>query len=244
VVLENLRLTNPDGVISASGRWNASPPQTHLDVKVSIANAGRILARSGYPESLKDGSGTLESELAWNGAPDQFNYASLNGALRLKTGKGRFLQVNPGAGKLLGVLSLQSLPKRVALDFTDVFSPGFEFDSIVGDAVIEHGLLKTTDFKMTGAAAKVTLNGQVDLERETQKLQVRVMPTISDNVSLLAFAAGPAVGVSVLLANKLLRDPLDKLVSFDYNVSGSWADPKVERPGQSKSPPEIAKPAE
>lgn len=243
VVLENLRLTNPDGVINASGRWSAAPQQTRLDVKVAIANAGRILARSGYPESLKDGSGTLESELVWNGSPDQFNYASLNGTLHLKAGKGRFLQVNPGAGKLLGVLSLQALPKRISLDFTDVFSPGFEFDSIVGEAVIEHGLLKARDFTMTGAAAKITLNGQVDLEHETQKLQVRVMPTISDSVSLLSFAAGPAVGVGVLLASKLLRDPLDKLVSFDYNVSGSWADPKVERPGQSKSPPEVAKSA-
>ena len=234
VVLENLRLTNPDGVFSATGRWSAAPQQTRFNAKMEITNAGRILARSGYPESLKDGSGTLECDLFWKGAPDEFNYAGLNGTLRLQTGKGRFLQVNPGAAKLLGVLSLQSLPKRISLDFTDVFSPGFEFDSIAGDAVIENGLLKTSDFKMTGAAAKITLSGQVDLERETQKLHVRVLPTIGDNVSLLSFAAGPAVGVSVLLANKLLRDPLDKLVSFDYNVSGSWADPQVERVGAVK----------
>ncbi|MDO8310974.1 MAG: YhdP family protein [Sideroxyarcus sp.] len=244
VVLERLRLTNPDGVFNASGRWTTAPEQTYLNARIAITNAGRILARSNYPESLRDGSGTLECDLVWNGAPDEFNYASLNGTLRLKTGKGRFLQVNPGAAKLLGVLSLQSLPKRISLDFTDVFSPGFEFDSIAGDAVIENGLLKATDFKMTGAAAKVTLNGQVDLERETQQLQVRVMPTIGDNVSLLSFAAGPVVGVSVLLANKLLRDPLDKLVSFVYNVSGSWADPKVERLGQLKPSPEISIPVD
>ncbi len=244
VVLENLRLTNPDGVFSASGRWKTAPEQTYLNAKIAITNAGRILARSGYPESIRDGSGTLECDLVWNGAPDEFNYANLNGTLRLKTGKGRFLQVNPGAAKLLGVLSLQSLPKRISLDFTDVFSPGFEFDSIAGDAVIENGLLKATDFKMTGAAAKITLNGQVDLERETQNLRVRVLPGISDNVSLLSFAAGPAVGVGVLLTNKLLRDPLDKLASFEYNVSGSWADPKVEKLGRLKPAPEISSPAD
>ncbi len=242
VVLQILRLTNPDGVFNATGRWDQENQQTHLNAKLSITNAGKILARSGNPESLKDGSGTLESDLVWAGSPDEFNYAKLNGTLRLKTGKGRFLQVNPGAGKLLGVLSLQSIPKRISLDFTDVFSPGFEFDSIVGEAVIENGLLRTSDFKMSGAAAKITLNGEVDLERETQNLQVRVMPTISDNVSLLSFAAGPAVGVGVLLANKLLRDPLDKLVSFDYNVSGSWADPKVGRTGQQQSPVGVANP--
>ncbi|MFA7400348.1 MAG: AsmA-like C-terminal region-containing protein, partial [Sideroxydans sp.] len=234
VVMRNLRLTNPDGVFSATGKWNAATDKTQLNAKLEITNAGKIMSRYGYSEGFKDGSGTLESELSWNGSPADFNYGSLDGKLKLKTGKGRFLQVNPGAAKLLGVLSLQSLPKRIGLDFTDVISPGFEFDSIVGEASIEHGLLKANDFKMTGAAARITLNGQVDLERETQNLKVRVLPTIGDNVSLLSFAAGPAVGVSVLLANKILRDPLDKLVAFDYNVSGSWADPKVERLGQFK----------
>lgn len=232
VVMQNLRLTNPDGVFNATGRWSAATDKTRLNTKLEISNAGKIMSRYGYSEGFKDGSGTLESDLTWTGSPAEFNYGSLDGKLKLKTGKGRFLQVNPGAAKLLGVLSLQALPKRIGLDFTDVISPGFEFDSITGEATIEHGLLKTNDFKMVGAAAKITLNGQVDLERETQNLKVRVLPTIGDNVSLLSFAAGPAVGVSVLLANKILRDPLDKLVAFDYNVSGSWADPKVERLGQ------------
>ncbi len=235
VVMQNLKITNPDGVFSATGRWSAATDKTRLNAKLEVSNAGKIMSRYGYSEGFKDGSGTLESDLTWAGSPADFNYGSLDGKLKLKTGKGRFLQVDPGAAKLLGVLSLQSLPKRIGLDFTDVISPGFEFDSITGEATIEHGLLKTNDFKMVGAAAKITLNGQVDLERETQNLKVRVLPTIGDNVSLLSFAAGPAVGVSVLLANKILRDPLDKLVAFDYNVSGSWADPKVERLGQSKA---------
>lgn len=236
VVMRNLRLTNPDGAFSATGRWNAVTNKVHLSTQLEISNAGKIMSRYGYPEVFKDGSGTLESALSWSGSPATFNYGSLDGTLKLKTGKGRFLQVNPGAAKLLGVLSLQALPKRISLDFNDVISPGFEFESITGEAAIEHGLLKTNDFKMTGAAARITLSGQVDLERETQNLKVRVLPSIGDNVSLLSFAAGPAVGVSVLVANKILRDPLDKLVAFDYNVSGSWADPKVERVGQSKTP--------
>jgi uncharacterized protein (TIGR02099 family) len=240
VALERLRLTNPDGTINASGKWSAAPQQTRLNTKIEITDAGKILARSGYPESLRDGSGTLECDLVWDGAPDEFNYGSLNGTLRLQTGKGRFLQVDPGAAKLLGVLSLQSLTKRIKLDFTDVISPGFEFDSIAGEAVIEHGLVRNADFKLTGAAAIITLNGQVDLERETQQLKVRVMPTIGDNVSMLSFVAGPTVGVGVLLTNKILSNPLDKLVSFEYNVSGSWQDPKVERAVQAKPAPKDA----
>jgi len=234
-VLKTMRLTNPDGVVNVGGRWRPKQGETELNARIEIADAGRILARSGYPESLSGGGGLLVSELRWRGAPDAMDIPSLNGSLQLTTGKGRFLKVDPGAAKLLGVLSLQSIPKRISLDFTDVFTPGFEFSSIKGAAVIENGLLKTDDFVMAGSAAKVTLQGEVDLARETQALKVRVLPAIGDNVSLLSFAAGPAVGVGVLLTNKLLRDPLDKLVSFDYNVSGSWADPKVERIGAPRT---------
>ncbi|MBI5889863.1 MAG: TIGR02099 family protein [Nitrosomonadales bacterium] len=234
VLLDRLLLTNPDGVLNVSGKWQAVPEQTRINLRVDISDAGKILSRSGYPDSLKDGSGTLESNLYWSGAPDTFNIAKLNGTLNLKVGKGRFLKLG-GAGvdtlKLLGVLSLQ----RVSLDFTDVFAEGFQFESITGNAQLVNGLLLTSDMKLTGAAAKVTLSGQVDLSRETQELKVRILPSIGDNVSLLSFAAGPVVGVGVLLTNKILRDPLDKLVSIEYNVSGSWADPKVEKVGQQVS---------
>ncbi|OIQ96490.1 hypothetical protein GALL_215310 [mine drainage metagenome] len=237
VLLDRLLLVNPDGALNMSGKWQAQPEQTQLNVKVDISDAGKILTRSGYPDSLKDGNGSLASDLHWAGAPDTFNYSRLNGSVHLNVGKGRFLKVDPGAAKLLGVLSLQSIPKRITLDFTDVFSSGFEFDSITGNAQIVNGMLLTNDMKLTGSAAKVSMSGQVDLARETQELKVRILPSIGDNVSLLSFAAGPVVGVGVLLANKILRDPLDKLVSFEYNVSGSWADPKVEKVGQSKPAP-------
>jgi uncharacterized protein (TIGR02099 family) len=237
VLLEKLLLTNPDGVLNMTGKWQAVPEQTQINVRLDISDAGRILSRSGYPEGLKDGSGTLESNLYWSGAPDTFSYAKLNGRVNLKVGKGRFLKLDPGVGKLLGVLSLQSIPKRISLDFTDVFSEGFQFDGITGNAQIVNGLLLTSDMVLSGSAAKVTMTGQVDMNRETQELKVRIFPAIGDNVSLLSFAAGPVVGVGVLLTNKLLRDPLDKLVSFEYNVSGSWADPKVEKVGQSRPQP-------
>ncbi len=237
VLLDRLLLTNPDGVLNMSGKWQVQPEQTQLNVQVDISDAGKILSRSGYPDSLKDGKGTLASDLHWVGAPDSFSYSRLNGSVHLNVGKGRFLKVDPGAAKLLGVLNLQSIPKRITLDFTDVFSSGFEFDSITGNARIVNGLLMTDDMKLTGSAAKVSMSGQVDMIHETQDLKVRILPSIGDNVSLLSFAAGPVVGVGVLLANKLLRDPLDKLVSFEYNVTGGWADPKVEKVGQSRPAP-------
>ncbi|OGS90936.1 MAG: TIGR02099 family protein [Gallionellales bacterium GWA2_60_18] len=230
--LRRLNIVNPDGSLSGDGYWRGA--QTQVNLQLEISDAGKVLARSGYPDTVKDGSGKLAASLSWDGDPDEFNYATLGGTLKLDTGKGRFLKMDPGAGKLLSVLSLQALPKRIALDFTDVFSTGFQFDNINGTATMRNGVMDTRDFHIDGSAAKVTMTGSVDLNRETQDLRVRVLPTLGDSVSLLgAFAAGPAVGIGSLIVNKVLGNPLDKLVSFEYNVSGAWHDPVVTKVGRA-----------
>ena len=207
--------------------------KTQVDLLLQISDAGKILARSGYPGTVKGGSGKLAANLSWAGNPGEFNYATLDGSLKLDTSKGQFLKMDPGIGKLLGILSLQALPKRITLDFTDVFSDGFQFDNINGNATIRHGVMDTQDFHIDGSSAKVTMKGSVDLNSETQNLRVRILPTLGDSMSLLgAFAAGPVVGIGSLIVNKVLGNPLDKLVSFEYNVSGTWSDPKVIKVGE------------
>jgi uncharacterized protein YhdP len=237
ILLNQLRLSNADGTLEVNGKWGMSPAQTHIAAKLALKDVGNMLDRSGYPDSVRKGSGTLDCDLVWPGAPNEIAIANIEGHVNLKLAKGQFLKQDPGVGRLLSVMSLQSLPKRITLDFNDVFSKGFEFDSIDGVAQIKQGVLQTNDFKIYGSSALVTMSGQVDLLRETQSLRVKVLPAVGDSVSLLAFAAGPAVGAGVFLANKILRDPLDKLVSFEYNVSGSWIEPKVEKVGQNKAAP-------
>ncbi|NCN22986.1 MAG: TIGR02099 family protein, partial [Gallionella sp.] len=118
--LRRLRITNPDGSLTGDGVWHGGPTskQTDINLLLEISNAGKILARSGYPDTVKNGSGKLAAKLSWDGQPDAFSYATLNGTLKLDTGKGQFLKMDPGMGKLLSILSLQALPKRITLDFT------------------------------------------------------------------------------------------------------------------------------
>ncbi|MDO8207731.1 MAG: YhdP family protein, partial [Gallionella sp.] len=125
--LHHLHIVNPDGSVTGDGLWRSAQTsmQTQVNLLMDISNAGKILARSGYPNTVKNGSGKLSASLTWDGQPDEFNYASLDGTLKLDTGRGQFLKMDPGFGKLLGILSLQALPKRITLDFTDVFSKGF-----------------------------------------------------------------------------------------------------------------------
>jgi len=233
--LRHLHITNPDGSVTGDGLWRSAQTsmQTQVNLLMEISNAGKILARSGYPNTVKNGSGTLSANLTWDGQPDEFNYASLDGTLKLDTGQGQFLKMDPGFGKLLGILSLQALPKRITLDFTDVFSAGFEFDNINGHATIKRGVMQTQDLHIDGSSAKVTMKGRVNLNDETQNLRVEILPTLGSSVSMLsAFAAGPVVGIGALIVSKVLGNPLDKLMSFEYNVSGTWSNPNVVKVGE------------
>jgi len=233
--LRRLHVTNPDASITGDGVWRVaqSGTQTQANFQLEIGDAGKILARSGYPNTVKGGSGVLQANLAWAGRPDEFNYATLDGTLKLDTNKGQFLKMDPGIGKLLSIVSLQALPKRITLDFTDIFSDGFQFDNINGNAEVRHGVIDTQDFHIDGSSAKITMKGNIDLNREAQNLQVVILPTLGEGISLIsALAAGPVVGISSLIVNKILGNPLDKMASFEYNISGTWADPNVVKVGE------------
>ncbi len=235
--LSRLRLSSPDGVLNVDGKWSRSADtgETRVNLKLDVSNAGDFLARAGHPNSVKNGSGKVEGAFSWPGAPWMVNKAALNGKLSVDVGKGQFLQIDPGVGKLLSILSLQALPKRILLDFDDVFSKGFEFDSIKGSANIQAGVLLTNDLKIEGSAAKVSMSGKIDLVNETQNLNVRIVPAIGNSAALItALVATPVLGVGVYLAGKMLNDPLGQLVAFEYHVNGNWVDPKVEKAGKKK----------
>jgi uncharacterized protein (TIGR02099 family) len=230
--IERLRIVNPESTFALDGVWhvNLAQPRTQVNLRLDASDVGKLLTRLGYPEGVRRGTSRLEGALAWNGAPYDFDYPSLTGNLVLEAAKGQFVKLEPGIGKLLGILSLQALPRRITLDFRDVFSEGFSFDEIVGAVKINRGIASTENFRIQGPPARFTMSGEVDLARETQKLRVRITPHVSDTVSIAgALVGGPIAGVAAFLAQKLLKDPLDQAISYEYNVTGTWSEPNVAR---------------
>jgi uncharacterized protein YhdP len=149
------------------------------------------------------------------------------------------LKAQPGVGRLLGLLSLQSLPRRLTLDFRDLFSDGFAFDKITATATANNGVLKSNDFFMTGPAAEAKIKGETNLKTETQNLTVKVRPHVSDTLSLAALAGGPIVGAAAFVAQKLLKDPLNKIASTEYVITGTWSNPQeVESNKETKELPQ------
>ena len=232
--IEKLHINNPDGSLRMDGLWQGWRRRPMIDVNLHLEaqDLGNLLARLGYPEAVKRGTAKLDGQLSWAGSPQDIDFPSLAGNLKLEAKNGQFLKIEPGAGKLLGLLSLQSLPRRLTLDFRDVFSEGFAFDSISGSARINRGVARTDDFRLEGPAAKARMQGETDLARETQNLKVRVVPQLGEGMSVAgAFLGGPAVGIAALLAQKLLRDPLGQIAAYEYSITGTWDNPNVVKIG-------------
>jgi uncharacterized protein (TIGR02099 family) len=232
--IERLSLRNTDATLTADGywQWQVDVPSTQMNLRLEIADIGKFLARMRYPEGVRGGTATLSGTLGWNGPPQDIDFPTLSGSLAINAARGQFAKLDPGIGKLLSILSLQALPRRVALDFKDVFSEGFAFDSIQGKVKIQRGIATTDSFRIVGSSARVVMSGDVDLHQETQALRVRVTPSVGDSVATVtALLGGPVAGIGVYLAQKLLNDPLGQLIAYDYSVTGTWSDPNVSRIG-------------
>lgn len=233
--LDKVHLANPYGSLSGKGKWQfGSGNLTQLDFKIDSSDIGRLLDRLGYAGAVRGGTAQLAGKIGWSGPPVALDYATLSGEMIVDAGKGQFVKLDPGMGKLLGLISLQSLPRRISLDFRDIFSEGFAFDSINGKLSMQNGLMRTDRLQIDGPAARVVMRGEADLQHETQRLEVNVQPDLGGSAALGVALLNPLAGVATLLAHKILQDPLNQIFGFDYLVTGKWDDPKVEKVARSK----------
>jgi uncharacterized protein (TIGR02099 family) len=236
--LNKLNITVPEASFKANGKWVTSregsqQASTEMVFRLDVSDAGELLNRLGTKDALKGGGGKLEGQVSWQGSPLALHYPSLNGRFNVSIGRGQFLQAEPGVAKLLGVLSLQALPRRLLLDFRDVFSTGFAFDSIRGDVTIQQGIAATQNLQMKGVNAVVQMEGRSDIARETQNLRVLILPEVdAGTASILAgLALNPAIGITTFLAQLILKQPLSRVNSQEFTIDGTWTDPKVTKVG-------------
>jgi uncharacterized protein (TIGR02099 family) len=237
--IEKLRIINPDSTLTAEGEWHnwKRSPNTRLNLNWHISNLGQTLERFGYPATVKGGEGDLTGQLKWPGSPHEFDVLGLSGTLLLDVHHGQILKLKPGVGRLFSVLSLQNLPRRLTFDFRDVFSSGFTFDKISSNVKIDRGVMRSDDFKMEGPTARIEMRGETDLQKETQHLFINVTPYISDSLSIAALAGGPVVGAAAFIAQKLLKDPINKLAADEYEIVGTWDNPLEVKPENQPTSP-------
>ena len=252
--LKRFVLSAPDSVFNATGSWSLVTPttgtpklgsvkdrrRTSLNFKLDISDAGDALGRFGMKEVVRKGRGKIEGQVGWQGSPLSLDYPSMGGSFNVNVENGQFLKADPGIAKLLGVLSLQSLPRRLLLDFRDVFSEGFAFDFLRGDVTIDQGIARTNNLQMKGVNAAVLMEGSSDIAKETQSLKVVVIPELNaGSASLIASAINPVVGLSTFFAQWLLNKPLIEAGTQEMVIDGTWLEPrvtKVERSTKTTKP--------
>ena len=232
--LNKLVLANADARLGATGRWTAQAGRNRrhmaLDFTLDVDNGGALLQRLGKGRTVLGAPGQIRGSLGWDGSPLELDIPTLEGRLALAMKAGKFLQADAGAARLLGVLSLQALPRRLLLDFRDVFEEGFNFDSLTGDVQIQQGVARTDNLRVRGAQAVVLLAGQADIGRETQDLQVLALPELNTASASLAYAAvNPAVALGAFIGQWLLGEPLRQASAREFHITGGWDAPKVDR---------------
>jgi uncharacterized protein (TIGR02099 family) len=256
--VQKLAITNPDATLKANGAWLPSTEgssianrsrRVDLQFSLDIADSGQMLERFGSIGTLKAGKGTMQGRVAWVGSPWSIHFPTLAGQVKLDMSKGQFLKIEPGtAGRFMNVLSLQALPRLLTLDFRDVFSDGFAFDSLGGDAQIANGILTTQNLQMKSVLALVSIDGSVDIARETQNLRVLVLPDINaGGASLIATLINPVIGAATYLAQLILRRPVIAAATKEYSIQGTWIEPAItqtKRTNLPPSPPATAQPTD
>lgn len=233
-VLNKLNLTMPEANFQSKGQWGgpgkAAAKLSQLDFTLNIQDSGLLLERFGYPGAIRNGKGRMVGQVGWQGSPFSPDYNSMSGQFNVNIERGQFLKADPGVSRLLGVLSLQSLPRRLKFDFSDVFSEGFAFDFVRGDIFIQRGIASTNNLQMKGVSAAVLMEGHADIQRETQDIKVLMVPELNAGTASLFYSTiNPVVGITSFLAQYFLRKPLIKSATQELRVQGSWKDPKVTK---------------
>ncbi len=236
--IDSVEFTQPGLVISGSGTWlrQGEADQSHFAIKVNADAMDDMLQTFGYNvAAVRKGRTELDIDAGWAGTPMAFSWANLNGTLHMQVHKGQLLDIEPKAGRLFGLLSFQSLPRRLSLDFSDLFGKGMAFDRIEGTFDITDGNAFTNDLHLRGPSADVAIAGRTGLAVQDYDQIVTVTPQVTGSLPVAGALFGPVgigVGAVIYLAGEIfdsLTTGIDDLLRYQYTVTGSWDKPVIEK---------------
>ena len=234
-----LKLESPALTVDGSGDWQASQgvQNSHFRFTISKGNLERLSQLMGSGSGIKDGTLEGSVQLGWPGSPADFSLSRMEGEFELKSRDGRLENVEEGAGKLLSLLSLNSLQRRLSLDFSDVVKEGLSYDVMKGHFVVMDGDAFTNDFTLEGTSVNVEVSGRTGLVKHDYNQLVTVTPQVTSTLPIAgAIAGGPLVGAAAFVADKLLGDSFNRLTQVRYQVTGTWDKPVYTKLKKNSEP--------
>jgi uncharacterized protein YhdP len=230
IALTSLAVTGSNFAVKARGEWRGRDQGTgRIQGSLTSTDVGGTLKQLGYAAVIEAKSGKMDFDLRWAGAPTADDLAAATGEVRVALDKGQVTGLKPGAGRVVGLASVAELPRRLALDFSDLTDKGFAFDTARGDIELHDGSAYTDDVLIKGPAAEIGLIGRVGLKAHDYDQTAVVTGNLGNSLPLAALAGGPVVGAAVLVFTQVFKQPLKGLARGYYRITGSWDKPTVER---------------
>ncbi len=235
-IFKKISIENKAYQIQAQGRWEKNENKTLFSGRMKSNSVSHALDAWDLPDNLHGKNAKMDFTFHWLDAPSQFNLEKLNGdfSLRLSDGYieglGKDTDAKLGLGRIVTLFSLQSLPKRLQMDFRDLTHKGFYFDKLSGDFLLQQGNAKIDNLSLDGTVAHVELLGRVGLFAQDYDIQLSVMPHLTSSLPLMAtIAGGPVAGIATWLVDKAVSPEVKKMTRHIYKVTGTWADPNIQQ---------------
>jgi uncharacterized protein YhdP len=234
--LESSRLLTVDNSFTVTGTigWVVDPNEvpgqrTFVDAVLKSTDVTATAARLAYDPGIDSDTMNVELNISWPGGPRRDFLSALNGDVSVRIGEGALQDVNPGAGRVFGLMSITALPRRLSLDFRDVFEEGFGFDSITGDFRLVDGDAFTCNLTLTGPAADVGIVGRAGLVAQDYDQAAIVSANFGNTLPVVGLlAGGPQVAAALLVFSQLFKKPLQEVGQVFYRVDGPWDEPAVD----------------
>ena len=223
-------LPEAKGKLEFSGDWKVGQ-KTRMKLLVKVQDFGSLLPLKEREAVLEKGNGHVLVDFSWPGSPGDFDFEKITGSAKIALKDGVLQQIDPSAGKLIGLLNLSVLLRRLSLDFSDLLSKGLPFDKLFGDFSFQDSGMHTRKLLINSPTMYIKVQGKTDIEKELYDLNIEVVPNLSGNLPVAAsLVGGPLVGGLVFLGEKIigLGKTLDKLLVLQYHMGGKWAEPEIK----------------
>lgn len=236
LAITSLTVRSANFNLQGSGDWvqSGQSNQTRLHGKATSKNVSGLLDGLGFDvHNFVSSNGTLNFDLNWSNPPYALTLNSMSGGASIEMGKGRIVEVSQASdakmdlGRMLNLFSLQSIPRRLSLDFSDVFMKGYSFDTLKGDFRFGDGTASTKNMRFDGPLAKVEIRGKIGVARKNFDLILSVTPYVTSSIPVAAtlITGQPVIGVAAWAVSKIIGSEVSKAVTYYYSVTGSWSNP-------------------
>lgn len=236
--LEYCKIKSPDYLFTAQGLWQQTGKQnqTTVQAELGLTDLAAALARFNILPAVAAHRGNIRFKGGWAGAIHDFSLQKVVGDVQILIKEGRITNLDKqteeklGLGKLLSILSLQTIPRRLKLDFSDLSKGGYSFDEFKGDFILKNGIMSTQNSYLDGPVAYAGMKGDLDLVKRLYDVDLRVSPYITASLPIVAtIAGGPIAGIATWVASKIINKGMQQISAYTYKVSGPWADPIVQQ---------------